>query len=103
MFPELFSRIPYHRLLRSNFARILGTLLGFALGFSTQADVGKLPNTVLHQDRRCAPFGDFPWLFDARFSATGVLDGKVRSYPLLCLDDNFIRVSRNNQAGGASV
>jgi hypothetical protein len=40
---------------------------------------------------------------NARFLATDVLDGQVCSYLLHCLDNNFIRVSSNNQADIASV
>jgi hypothetical protein len=64
----------------------------------------QLSNILRYQDRRSpASFGVLSWMSDARPSATGVLDGQVRSYPLLCLDHNLLRVSGNCQAGAASV
>ena len=64
----------------------------------------QLSNILRYQDRRSpASFGVLSWMSDARPSATCVLDGQVRSYPLLCLDHNLLRVSGNCQAGAASV
>jgi hypothetical protein len=63
----------------------------------------ELATTILRHEGLCAGSCSLPWLSDARFLATDVLDRQVYSYPLLCLVDNFIRVSSNNQAGAASV